>query len=101
MKIINYEDFVRDYRPIQNPYFPETRFDGTFFDPMNLSQIAGFITERKLWSLIYRKEVVDKETEEVIKVYSIVPGCQKLNVVGYFATEIAYIDNAIEVTNIP
>ena len=97
MKYIDWNVFESHYKPIKNPYFPVKELNSTLFEPDRLAQIAGFIGERKLWSLIYRDRVIVLDSGETKREYFIIPGCQKLNVVGYFVTSLSYEDNAIEV----
>lgn len=103
---LDYEQFVEEYKPIKNKYFPESPLGGYLFFPSSLGQIAGFMTERKLWTLCRKTEVIVKDSGEKKDSYYITTS-SALNtpsdneVIGYLITEFKWEQVVTMVRDVP
>jgi len=92
MKTISYEEWVKQYRPIQNPFNKDGTYNNTAFE--TYGNEIGYITSGEfkqncIWTLII------SDNEE----FWIIPGLKYVDRFLYFVTEVPWEDENIQVDN--
>lgn len=89
---ITFSQFVEQYKPVKNKYFPQAMFNGTLFAKEDIAFLAEFIS-KQLWSYIHSPSEASTSTNNII-----VPGVRTgLDVIGYFACNVPYENNTVRV----
>lgn len=93
MEQITYTDFVKNYKPITNTFFPKGKFNGTFFALSDLYIITDFVRSKQIWTILHTSH------EESLRALPGIIGSPQA--VGYFACSTKYELPNIEIIDIP
>lgn len=83
---MTYNEFIDRYKPIKNPYFDKSPYEGTMFLPDQISLIFPHAQVKKLWSIVTIMITIDIIENKNIEHLEIQPGYSS-TAKGFFVTE--------------
>ena len=102
MTQLTYEEWVKAYRPMKNPFDPNASFDGIMFEThgkeVEYVKSVYQTNPAKIWTfLVIDGDDEDGDDEEYPTVRLIVPDWHFVNRIGYFVSKVEWTNETPEI----
>lgn len=84
---MTFDEFVIEFKPQKNIYFPYAAFDGCLYHPSELAYLAPQMNQHTMWSVCYQDY---RRGGKWHRKRFLRQGSTSINIEGYLITEVPY-----------